>query len=74
MSKQKPNNSIQPQTEVYPSAGQFLYFTAAIVYARTIIHKKDGPPIRGSHSHRTQIAKVEDGYMLIDQEWHIKHP
>ena len=69
MSKQEPTKNQKP-IKLFPSAGQLVFFVAAIVNARSI-DKRD-KPIKGSSSHRTQMAKVEDGYLLIDQEWHVK--
>jgi hypothetical protein len=65
MSKLPPN-----QNDWFPPAGIKVHFTSAVVYARSI-EKKD-KPVKGSSSHRTQMAKVETGYLLIDQEWYVK--
>jgi hypothetical protein len=70
MSKQEPTKNQKP-IKLFPSAGQLVFFVAAIVNARSIEKKKD-KAIKGSSSHRTQMAKVEDGYLFIDQEWHVK--
>jgi hypothetical protein len=66
MSTLEPNKN-----EWFPPAGIKVFFVAAIVYARSIDFKKD-KPVKGSHSHRTQMAKAEEGYLLIDQEWYVK--
>lgn len=65
MSKLQPNKN-----DWYPPAGIKVFFVAAIVYARSIDKKEK--PIKGSSSHRTQMAKAEEGYLLIDQEWYVK--
>ena len=58
------------QNDWFPPAGIKVHFTAAIVYARSI--EKNKKPISGSSSHRTEMAKAEKGYLLIDQEWYVK--
>jgi hypothetical protein len=63
-------NQNQNKSDIFPSAGCKVYFVSATVYARTI--EKNNKPVKGSSSHRTQMAKVEDGYCLIDQNWYIK--
>jgi hypothetical protein len=72
MSNQAPTKNNQPSKQIFPSEGQFVFFVAAIVYARSI-EKQDKPP-KGSSAHRTQMAKVENGYLVPDRDWHIKKP
>ena len=64
MSKQKQSN------DTYPALNTKVHFVAAAVYARDI-NKKDRL-VTFSSSHRCQYAKVDDGYLLIEQEWHVK--
>jgi hypothetical protein len=66
MSRIEPNRN-----DLFPPAGTKVHFVAAIIYARSI-EKKD-KPVKGSSSHRTQMAKAEKGYLLIDQEWYVKN-
>lgn len=70
MSKQQPNKENQPNKQLFPNAGQFVFFVAAIVCARSI--EKRDKPSKGFSSHKTQVAKVEDGYLVPDKDWHIK--
>jgi hypothetical protein len=44
-----------------------IYFSRAIVYARKIDKKKVLP--KGFDVHRTQFAKLDDGYFIIEQKW-----
>jgi hypothetical protein len=55
--------------KLYPSEGSKVYFHSASVVTRNI--KKSDKPIKGSSAHRTQLAKVDDGFLFIDKSWYI---
>ena len=54
----------------YPHEGDQVYFHAALVTARSI--EKHNKPVKGSGSHRTQMARVDDGLLYIEKSWSIK--
>ena len=53
--------------ECYPVEGKKVFFLAGMVIARDIIKCKH--PVKGSSSHRTQIAKISDGQVYIEKDW-----
>ena len=60
----------KPNNESYPVAGSIINFVAATACARKI--EQCTKKINFSSSHRGQIAKLEKGYLIIDQEWYVK--
>ena len=42
-------------------------FGAAVIFARKIRISKN--PVKGTSSHRMQMAKAEKGYIIIEKEW-----
>jgi len=68
ISKPHQNNKDTPQKNtIYPAAGTKIEFSAATIVAFKIKQSKN--PVTGSSSHRRQMAKVDDGRLIIDKEW-----
>jgi hypothetical protein len=60
----------QNEREIRPREGVKVLFLSASAFARKINVKKN--PIAFSSSHRGQFATIDDGYLIIDQEWYPK--
>jgi hypothetical protein len=48
------------------------YFRAATVYARKISVREG--LVRLSGVHRGKIAKIDNGYIIIEEQWFSKNP
>jgi len=57
-------------SEHFPPAGSIINFVAATAFARKIepCHRKNA----FSSAHRGNMAKMEKGYLIIDQAWYVK--
>ena len=47
--------------------GKEIRFGAAVIFARKI--KVEKRLVKSTSAHRMQVAKAEQGYMIIEKEW-----
>lgn len=60
----------EPKNDIYPEAGQKVVFSAATAFARKIKVKDKLVVLTGCD--RGQVAKIDSGWIIIDQAWFAK--
>jgi hypothetical protein len=58
------------ESEIRPPEGAKITFLSASTWARKIEVKRTKTAF--SSSHRGQFAKIDDGWLIIDQQWYPK--
>jgi hypothetical protein len=61
----------QNRKDICPDVGVRVLFLAATAFARKIDVKKNRFVIL-TGSHRGQLAKIDNGWIIIEQEWFAK--
>lgn len=57
--------------EFCPDAGSKIMFAAATAFARKIDHNKN-KLIKLTGNHRGTMATIDQGWIIIEQEWYAK--
>lgn len=60
----------QSEKQICPEIGTKVLFAAATAYARKIDIKDK--LVKLTSSHRGQVATIDNGWIIIDQEWYAK--